>query len=91
MITVGMFTLPHGHLVQPRLASMGHGLLAGEYELANIDILGAKSGFAVMQIISPQIVETLIETEGHDSRPGGIKPLAPDLQRSGVIVAEYPL
>ena len=27
MFTVGMFTLPRGHLVQPRLASMGHGLL----------------------------------------------------------------
>src|ERR671910_3442494 len=59
--------------------------------LPDVDVFGAKTGLAVVEIKLPQLLEAVVEAERHDLFPGFPEAQPPFGERAGIVLREDPL
>src|SRR5579872_1224122 len=77
--------------VGPTSTSAVRGDLCLVDHLPHIDVAGAETGFAVMQVELPELLEAIVEAERHDLFPGSPEAVAPFGERARIVVREHAL
>src|ERR1700682_2600731 len=60
-------------------------------DLADVDISGQKSGFAIGEVVFPKPPEPVVEAERDQVRPGGAEVISPGRECLGIILPENAL
>src|ERR1700732_837822 len=62
-----------------------------KYHLADVDISGQKSGFAIGEVVFSEPPEPIVEAERRQVRPGGAEVISPRSKGLGIILPENAL